>query len=231
MSRNTKIVQLVLAAVIVIVGVRFFLTLRERKVTFVAPEKKETALDPDYYVVPKKLHPQDLKDAKELTQQPVWVREGYRSVYFPYKPPVDFSHEAGRLGPIEKLAIKEVVVQRETNTPGRQVMAVFEKDGKQYAFSIGVEDNGTYQIYSDDMLFVQDPHELYRHWSAEVWTAIENHQVKPVMNELQTSFALGVGLVEGSGTSNPRIVNYPNNGHPMQVTFTNGKATEVKEGS
>ena len=231
MMRNTRIIQLVLAAVIVIVGLRLFMTLRERKVTFVAPEKKEAALDPDYYVVPRKLHPQDLKDAKDLTQQPVWVREGYRSVYFPYKPPVDYSHEAGRLAPIEKLAIKDVVVQREPNTPGRQVLAVFEKDGKQYAFAIGTEENGTYQIYSDDMLFIQDPHELYKHWPAEVWTAIENHQVKQGMNELQVSFALGVGLVEGSGTSNPRIVNYPNNGHAVKVTFNNGKATEIKQGS
>lgn len=228
MSRNMKIIQLVLAAVVVIVGIRLGLTLRERKITFVAPEKKEVALDADYYVVPKKLHPQDLKGAKELTQQPVWVREGYRSIYYPYKPPVDFAHEAGRLGPIEKLAIKDVVVQREPNTPGRQLMAVFDKDGEQYAFSIGAEDNGTCQIYSDDMLFIQDPRELYKHWPADVWTAIDNHQVKPGMNELQASFALGVGLVEGSGTSNPRIVNYPNNGHPVQVTFNNGKATEVK---
>lgn len=231
MSRKAKIIQLVLAAVIIIVGLRLFLTLRERKVTFVAPEKKEVALDPDYYVVPKKLHPHDLNSAKELTQRPAWVREGYRSVYFPYKPPVDFAHEAGRLAPIERLTIKDVVVQLEPNTPGRQVMAVFEKDEKLYAFSIGTEDNGTYEIYSDDMLFVQDPHELYKHWPAEVWTAIENHKVKPGMNELQASFALGVGLVEGSGTSNPRIVNYPNSGHPVQVTFNNGKATEVKEGS
>jgi hypothetical protein len=231
MSRKAKIIQLALAAVIVIVGIRLFLTLRERKETFAAPEKKEVALDPDYYVVPKKLHPQDLKGAKELTQQPVWVREGYRSVYFPYKPPVDFSHEAGRLEPIEKLAIKDLVVQHEPSTPGHQVMAVFEKDGKQYAFSIGTEQDDTYQIYSDDMLFIQDPHELYKHWPAEVWTAIENHQVKPGMNELQASFALGVGLVEGTGTSDPRIVNYPNNGHPVQVTFTKGKATDVREGS
>ncbi len=231
MSRNTKIIQLVLATLIVIVGIRLFFTMSDRKVAFVAPEKKEVALDADYYVVPKKLHPQDLKDAKELTQQPVWVREGYRSVYYPYKPPLDFSHAAGRLGPIEKLAIKDVIVQRAPDSPGRQVMAVFEKDGKQYAFSIGAEDNGTYQIYSDDMLFIQDPHELYKHWPADVWTSIENHQVKQGMNELQASFALGVGLVEGSGTSNPRVVNYPNNGHPVQVTFTSGKATEVKEDS
>jgi len=33
-------------------------------------------LNADYYVVPKKLYPYDLKSARELTQQPVWVKEG-----------------------------------------------------------------------------------------------------------------------------------------------------------
>jgi hypothetical protein len=229
MSKPAKIIQIVLAIVIVLAGIRFVLNLRERRVTFVAPERKEVALDPDYYVVPKKLHPQDLKDAKDLTRQAVWVREGYRSVYFPYGPPADFAHEAGRLGPIEKLEIKDVVAQPEPNTPGRQVMAVFEKDGKRYAFSIGTEENGNYQIYSDDILFIQDPHELYKHWPPKVWDAIEKHQVEPGMNELQASFAIGVGVPEGAGTSNPRIVNYPNNGHTVQVTYSNGKATEVKQ--
>ena len=41
-------------------------------------------------------------------------------------------------------------------------MAVFEKDGKTYAFSIGSVKDGNYKFYSDDMLFIQDPHELYR---------------------------------------------------------------------
>ena len=231
MSKPAKIVQIVLASVIVLAGVRLVLNLRERRITFVTSERKEVAVDPDYYVVPRKLHPQDLKDAKELTQQPVWVREGYRSVYFPYGPPVDFGHEAGRLGPIEKLDIKDVVVQHEPNTPGRQVMAVFDKDGKRYAFSIGTEENGNYQLFSDEILFIQDPHELYKHWPAEVWKAIEEHQTKPGMNELQASFAIGVGVPEGTGTTNPRIVDYPNNGHPVRVTFNNGKATEVKAGS
>ena len=229
MSKTSRIVQVVLLVALVIAGVRFYLAMRERQVTLIAPVKTEVALDPDYYVVPIKLHPQDLKDAKELTQQPAWVREGYRLVYYPYGPPVDFAHEAGKLGPMEKLVVKDVIVQRAPGSSERQVMAVFEKDGRRYAFSIGWEDNGTYQIYSDDILFIQDPRELYKHWPADVWKAVENHQVKPGMNELQASFAIGVGVPEGSGTSNPRVVNYPNNGHAVRVTYYNGKATDVKE--
>jgi len=112
----------------------------------------------------------------------------------------------------------------------RQVMAVFENLGKRYAFSIGVEDNGSYSIYSDEVLFVQDPHELYKHWPADIWKAVDDHQVKAGMNELQASFAVGVGVPEGSGASNPKVVNYPRNGHPVIVTFTDGKATDVREG-
>jgi hypothetical protein len=229
MSKNVKVIQVILLVALVLAGIRLLLTLRERKLTIVAPPKTETALDPDYYVTPKKLHPQDLKDAKELIQQPVWVREGYRQVYYPYGPPVDFKHEAGKLGPIEKLAITDVVLQPAPDPAGTQVMAVFEKDGKRYAFSIGAEDKGTYQIYSDDILFVQDPHELYKHWPADVWRAVDNHQVNPGMNELQASFAIGVGIPQGTGASNPKVVNYPNDGHPVAVTFENGKAIDVKE--
>jgi hypothetical protein len=231
MSKTTRIVQIVVLVAIVVAGINLYLTLRERRVGLMVAKQPEAALDPDYYVTPKKLHPQDLKDAKELTRQPVWVRDGYRYAYYPYAGHSDFEHLAGTLGPIEKLNIKDVVLDR---TPGsssqKQVMAVFEKDSKRYAFPIGVDDNGDYKIYSDEMLFIQDPHELYKHWPAEVWKAIDNHEVKPGMNEIQAFFAIGVGSPEGTGMSNPRIVDFPDNGHPLRITFTNGKATKIQPG-
>jgi len=231
MSKPTKIIQIVVLVAIVAAGINLYLTFRERRTGLAVAKQPETALDPDYYVTPKKLHPQDLKDAKELTRQPVWVRDGYRYAYYPYLSHSDFDHPAGTLGPIEKLNIKDVVLDR---TPGsssqKQVMAVFEQDGKSYAFPIGFDDNGDYKIYSDDMLFIQDPHELYKHWSADVWKAIDSHEVKPGMNEIQAFFAIGVGSPEGTGMSNPRIVDFPDNGHPLRITFTNGKATDIQTG-
>ena len=110
-------------------------------------------------------------------------------------------------------------------------MAVFEKDGKRYAFTIGNAEDSSYTIYSDDILFIQDPHELYKHWPPDVWQAIDRHQVKPGMNELQASFAIGVGTPEGTGMGNPRVVNYQNNGHPLRITFDHGKATEITPGA
>ncbi len=84
MSKTSKIIQIVLLVAIVAAGINLYLNFRSRHIEFVQPKPTETALDPDYYVTPKKLHPQDLKDANELTQQPAWVRDGYRYAYYPY---------------------------------------------------------------------------------------------------------------------------------------------------
>lgn len=232
MSKTAKIIQIFLLAVIVAAGIRLYLIYRERHESLNTPKQPAVALDPDYYVTPKKLHPQDLKDAKELTKQPVWVRSGYQFTYYPYSSRADFDHAAGTLGPLEKLDIQDVVLDR---TPGsateKQVVAVFNKGSKRYAFPIGVEHNGDYKIYSDEMLFIQDPHELYKHWPASVWKDVDEHQVKLGMNELQAEFAIGMGAPEGTGMENPRVVDFPNNGHPLQITFTNGKATNIQPGS
>ena len=152
MSKTAKVIQAILAVALVAAASRFYLNMRDRRITLVEAPRKEVALDPDYYVVPKKLHPQDAKDARELMLEPVWVREGYRYDYYRYGPPLDFRQKAGTLGPIESLQIKNIVTQAAPGG-GRQIMAVFERDGKSYAFSIGVDDGGTQHIYSDDLLF------------------------------------------------------------------------------
>jgi len=232
MSKPAKILQVVLLIVLLVAGINFYRSIRERRTGLAAPSKTRVALDPDYYVTPKKLHPQDLRDAKELTEQPVWVREGYRFTYYPYAGHTDFQHPAGTLGPIEKLNIVNIAVDRPPQSSGdKQVMAVFQRDGNRYAFPVGTEYRDSYQIFSDDILFVQDLHELYKHCSGDIWKSIDNHEVKPGMNELQASFAIGMGSPEGTGEENPRIVDYPNNGHPLRVTYTNGKISDVQPGA
>jgi hypothetical protein len=231
MSKAAKLIQLVLLVAIVAAGIRLYFYFRDRQTGVVEEKPHEVALNPDYYVTPKKLHPQDLKDAKELTQQPVWVRDGYRYAYFPYSSHIDFDHPAGTLGPLEKLDIRDVVLARTPGSATQQVMAVFEKDSKRYAFPIGTFENGDYKIYSDDMLFIQDPHELYKHWPAAIWKDIDTHQVKTGMNEIQATFAIGTGSPEGTGMENPRVVDFANNGHPLRITFTNGKVTDISPGS
>ena len=102
MSKTSKIIQIVLLVAIVAAGINLYLNFRDRRIQVVQSKPTETALDPDYYVTPKKLHPQDLKDAKELTKQPVWVRDGYRYAYYPYAGRSDYDHIAGTLTPLEQ---------------------------------------------------------------------------------------------------------------------------------
>lgn len=189
----------------------------------------------DYYVNPRKLYPYDLKSAKQLTQQPVWAKEGYKYTYYPYDAAskrVDFAHEAGLLLPIERLQIKDVVTDIPHEAGNRrQMMAVFEKDGKTYAVPIGFEADGQYTIYSDEMLFIEDPHVLYKHWPADVWQAVDQHQVKPGMNELQADFAVGMGVPDSGSSSYEKTVRYPNGGKPLVVVYHDGKADEIKPGT
>ena len=233
---TSKKIQLVLAAGIAIAALRTGYILYERHQANVTPVKKEAApLKADYYVTPMKLHPYDLKSAHDLTKQPVWVKEGYRYTYYPYNAArrrSDFAHEVGTLAPIERLEIKDVVTDITPGAPDqKQVMAVFEKDGRSYAFPIGSVQGSDFRIYSDDMLFIQDPKDLYKHWPSDVWDAIDKHEVKPGMNQLQASFAVGMGTPDNLRDASNRTVNYPNGGKPVTVTFQNDKAVSVNQGS
>jgi hypothetical protein len=232
-----KKLQVLMGITILVAGLRVAYIFYERHEEQ-AQEARQAAPPPlkaDYYVTPRKLYPYDLKSAKQLTQQPVWVKVGYSITYFPYNKTtgrVDFVHDAGLLLPIEKLDIKDVITASAPKDPGeKQAMAVFARDGKMYAFSIGVEKDNEFHFSSDDMLFIEDPHQLYKHWPADVWSAIDQHQVKPGMNDLQADFAAGMGVPEPGGDDDNKTVNYPNGGKPLSVTYRNGKITDIKPGT
>ena len=230
--------RLALTLAVVVAGLRAGYILYERHQEYLAAEKQKQAKNagysnPDYYVAPKKLHPYDLKSANQITQQPVWVKEGYRYTYYPYNVAAkrtDFAREAGLLLPIERLEIKSVEME---TAPGgrRQMMAVFEKDGKSYAVPIGFESDGQYKIYSDEIFFIEDPHELYKHWAPDVWQAVEQHEVKPGMNEMQVDFAVGMGVPDTGNSSSEKTVRYPNGGKPLVIVYRDSKAVEIKPGS
>jgi hypothetical protein len=229
-------IQLILALALVAAGIRLAWILYERHQDAIATEKKPSAsLNPDSYVHPTKLRPYDLKSAKQLTRQPVWVKVGYAYSYFPYSAAShhrELAHEAGKLLPLEKLEIKDIVTGVSPEAPGlRQVLATFEVDGQLYAVPIGRESGGDYSFDSDDMFFIEDPHQLYRHWPADIWRAIDRHQVKPGMSEIQADFAIGIGLLEPGGDATDRTLNYPNGGTPITISYRNGQAVEIRPGS
>jgi hypothetical protein len=233
-----KKIQIALALVLVAAGGRAAYILYERHEDYLAAQRRQQAKNAgysnaDYYVTPKKLHPYDLESARQLTQQPVWVKEGYRYTYYRYVPvvkTVDFKHDEGLLEPIEQLEIRDVLA---VPAPGgrKQVVATFDKEGHSYAVPIGFESDGQYRIYSDEMFYIEDPHELYKHWPADVWQAVAQHEVKPGMNELQADFAVGMGVPDSGASSEEKTVRYPNGGKPLVVVYEDGKARDIRAGT
>jgi hypothetical protein len=229
-------IQIILILAMVVAGIRLAWILYERHEAGKTPEKTEAPpLNPDYYVTPKKLYPYDLKSAKQLTKQPAWVKVGYAYSFYLYNPAArraDLSHEVGKLSPLQRLEIHDVAIGVSPQDPGeRQVLAVFHQEGKDYAAPIGTEKSGEYKFYSDDMLFIEDPHQLYKHWPADIWKAIDQHEVKPGMSELQADFAIGVGLLQPGGDPTGRTLNYANGGKPITISYRNGKAVEIRPGT
>ncbi|HXM11952.1 MAG TPA: hypothetical protein VN946_18525 [Terriglobales bacterium] len=233
-----KKLQIFLLVAIVVAGGRAAYVVYERHEAMkedTAP-KQERALNADYYVTPKRLHAYDLTSAREqLMQQPVWVKYGDQLTYYPYnaaRHKTDFAHEAGTLAPLQKLAIQDVVADVAPQVPGtKQVVACFLLEGKAYAVPIGAEKEGDFKLRAGDIFYIEDPRDLYKHWPAAVWQKIDAHEVQSGMSELQASFAIGMGIPEGSGDYGSRTLHYPNAGKPLVITFENDKAVEIKPGT
>ena len=189
----------------------------------------------DDYVTPPKVFPYDAKSAaRDLAGKTVWVRAGNQLAYYRYAAPahrVEFNHKAGFLAPLEKLEIKDAIQQRAPRSGERQVLAVFNKVGEQtlYAAVIGAENDVTYTFLVNDMFFLDDPHKIYSYWPSEIWSAIDHHQARPGMNELQVSLALGTSASASPGEIGERTMEYTNGGKPVTVTFTKNKAVSVEK--
>ena len=215
------------------------------------PKKQEPTYssNQDDYVTPRKIVPYNLESAKkELAGKPVWVKLANQIPYYRYdaaSKAVNFARQAGLLPSLEKLDVKDVVLARKPVTlkPGqvavvqKEIMMVFEKSGERgmFASSIGtnIGDDYTFTVNSagvNDLFFFEDPHALYKHWPADVWSAVDQHQVKEGMSELQATFAVGDPDKSDSDKTGDRTVEYPNAGKPLTVTFEKGKAVKVEQG-
>ena len=234
-KKTVRVIQILFAVLILAAAVRMIVVLRGRKnpgqmSIAVNIATKPAPLNREAYVVPKKLYISSLKSAQQLTRTPAWVKEGYRYTVYPYaNRNIDFKHPAGMLLPLEKLQVNDVV-----SVPGpraRQVVAVFEQDGKTYAVPIGLQEGNDFTFYADEMFYYEDPHELFNFWPAATWQAIERHEVLKGMNEYQAAFAIGMGTPQAGGDASQKTVVHPNGGKPLVVTYRNGRAIDIKPGS
>jgi hypothetical protein len=242
LKKKIQISLLVFVAIAVIrVGFIFY----ARRDTGAAPKKAETTYSSnmDDYVTPHKIVPYNVESAKkELVGKPMWVKTGNVLPYYPYDAAahaVNFKRQAGLLPPVAKLQVKDVVLARDATAPKvgevtvvqKKIMAVFEKAGEPgtFAAAIGSNTGDDYTFTANDMFFFEDPHQLYKHWPADTWSAIDHHQAKQGMSELQASFALGTNMASEGDYGN-RTIEFANAGKPVTVTFEKNKATNVTQG-
>ncbi|HEX4602831.1 MAG TPA: hypothetical protein VH724_02470 [Candidatus Angelobacter sp.] len=241
-----KKIQISVLVFVVIAVVRVGFIFYARRDTGAGPKKAETtySANMDDYVTPKKIFPYNVDSAKkELAGKPLWVKTGNILPYYAYDAAahsVNFKKKAGLLPPLAKLDVKDIVLQREPVAlkPGqiavvqKQIMAVFEKEGEPgtFAASFGLNTGDDYSFSANDVFFFEDPHQLYKHWPADTWSAIEQHKAVQGMSELQASFALGANISSDGAEYGNRTIEYANAGKPVTVVFKKNKATAVTEG-
>ena len=240
-----KKLQISLLVFIVIAGIRIGFILYGRRDTGGGPKKPETTYSSnmDDYVTPHKIFPYNVDSVKkELVGKPIWVKTGNVLPYYPYDAAansVNFKRQAGLLPPVAKLQVKDVVLARDAAAPKvgevtvvqKKIMAVFEKAGEpgMFAAAIGSNTSDDYTFTVNDNFFFEDPHQLYKHWPADVWSAIDQHRAKQGMSELQASFALGTNMSASEGEYGNRTIEFANAGKPVTVTFEKNKATTVTQ--
>jgi hypothetical protein len=239
-----KKIQISLLVFVTIAVVRVGFIFYARRDTGAGPKKAETTYSSnmDDYVTPHKIFPYNVESAKkELVGKPMWVKTGNVLPYYPYDAhTVNFKKQAGLLPPIAKLQVKDVVLAHDATPPKvgeitvvqKKIMAVFEQVGEPgtYATAIGSNTSDDYAFTTNDMFFFEDPHELYKHWPAETWAAIDQHRAIQGMSELQAAFALGANISAGEGDYGNRTIEFANAGKPVTVVFEKNKATSVTPG-
>lgn len=239
---SRKRLQIILIVGILLVVARTAYIFYERRQPVPQPKQETYSSNLDDYVTPPKIFPYDVKSAKkELNGKTVWVKAGNAVPYYRYSAAshtAEVNHQTGLLSPLEKLEIKDVVLQKmpasvkegQVAVVQKQVLAVFDMPGEQgtFASSIGAAVGDDFNFTANDVFFFADPHQLYKHWPPDIWKTIDEHQAKVGMNELQAGFALGTSANVSSGDYGNRTVEYTNNGNPVKVTFENNRAVSVE---
>ncbi len=196
-----RVLRVALAAAILYVIVVFVERAREPK----RPPQATLPLSPDYYVALPKSYLRDLAGAQALVGKPLWVRDGYR-----------WPCGKTTLGPIEK------IVPTRAFKKGRDVYLDFGR----CSLPISYGDS----FFLDELFLIEDPHRIYKDWSAKIWKKIEERRIEPGMTETQITFALGYGdLVRDLSRSGDaqRVVEYTAGDHHWRVTYAYGVAKQV----
>lgn len=227
------------AVVVLIGGIYLLVVFKKRQEPGAARNQPEQKMTMDDVALVRVEFPQHFEDVEDLKGKSVWMKSGYSMPYYPFTGGrVNFAKQVGLLPPDQQLDVKKVMkvtapasVHDNVEHGAHQAMVVFTMPGseEQYATAVGYMDGPQEEHYYDDLLFYyDDPHKIYNNWPKDVWAAVDAHQVKPGMNELQARTALGnLKTVDGEKEGD-RTVDYDVNGKHTVVEFRGNKAISIK---
>jgi len=227
---------------VVAVGGELLWLHHERNQTWTPPNAAvEQKTDPDDLVFLRRERPSTPADLKDLFGKTVWVSAGGQLDYYPSNGRhADYAKTAGTLLGAEPLIVKAAFEQVAPKSatfriPGgdKQVLLAFtmprsSDPATEYAFPVGYKQGGDYTFYTDDILFYDDPHQLYQHWGPQVWKAVDSHQVILGMTEREVQLSLGQVSKSDTNDYGNRTVVYANLGKPMAVTFQKNHVTSFE---
>ncbi len=204
----------------------------------VGQEQAQPKLSADDVAVVRMEFQQHFDDVKELEGKSVWMKNGYSMPYFPYQGgKVQFGKQAGLIPADQRLDVKKAIkaavpasVRDNIEHGTQQAMVVFTLPGgkDEFATPVGTLEGNEEHYFCDLLFYYDDPHSIYSNWPKDTWAAIDAHQVKPGMSELQTRMAIGMKAHPDGQTEGERTVDYDVNGKHTVVTYRGNHATKVQ---
>jgi hypothetical protein len=204
----------------------------------VVNQSPDQNLTPDDVAVVRVKFMTSFDDTLSLVGTSVWMKKGYVMPYYPFAGGrVEFQKSMGLIPAAQRLDVKKIVkatapasVDDGISHGSRQAFAVFALPGSPtlYATAIGAIDGDQEAYFCDNLFFYDDPHTIYDYWPHDVWTAIDAHQVKPGMSELETRMSLGQMTQTDGGAKGNRQVTYDVNGNKWTVKYVGDHATTIQ---
>jgi hypothetical protein len=237
--KTWKIALITLLITLAIGGSYLFVVWRHRQNPGVTPQNDvRQTLSKDDLVVMREFFPTHFEDTLRLEGTAVWMKNGYKMPYYPWAGgQVLFAKRVGVIPAAQRMEVKKIVkaavpasVEDEIEHGSRQAFAVFALPGSTtlYATPIGYMQASEEAYYCDLLFYYDDPHTIYDHWPRDVWAAIDAHQVKPGMSEVETRMAIGRNMQVDGSKEGDRTVTYDQAGKHWTVTYVGNQATAIK---
>ena len=236
--KTWKVVVVSTLLTLVVGGLYLFLVWKHRQDPGVIGQKAAEPIESkDDLVVLRSIFPMHYEDLQRLEGTSVWMRDGYVMPYYRYAGgSVAFAKQVGVVAADQRLDVKKIIkapvpasLDDAIEHGSRQAFVVFQLSGAkdQYATPVGAMQGNQEKYFTDLLFYYDDPHTIYDHWPKDVWAAIDAHQVKPGMSELETQTAVGSKMHPDGETVGDRTVTYNQEGKVWTVTYVKNRATTI----